>query len=47
LLWRLNRAVIQVHLLHIIDFAESDKDKADKSWLALLKSNAFYGGSRF
>jgi AIPR protein len=34
--------LIQRHLLHIIDFAKGNKDKADKSWPVLLKSNAFF-----
>ena len=35
--------LIQEHLLHIIDYAKRNKDKADKSWPVLLKSNAFFG----
>ena len=35
-------ALIQEHLLHIIDYAKSNKDKADRSWPVLLKSNAFF-----
>jgi hypothetical protein len=34
--------LIRRHLLHIIDFAQQNKDKADKSWPVLLKSNAFF-----
>jgi len=34
--------LIQEHLEHIIDFAKGNKDKADRSWPVLLKSNAFY-----
>ena len=34
--------IIRAHLLHIIDFAKNNKDKADKSWPVLLKSNAFF-----
>lgn len=34
--------LIRAHLLHIIDFAKNNKDKADKSWPVLLKSNAFF-----
>lgn len=34
--------LIRSHLLHIIDFAQHNKDKADKSWPVLLKSNAFF-----
>lgn len=35
-------ALVQAHLLHIIDYAKSNKDKADRSWPVLLKSNAFF-----
>jgi hypothetical protein len=35
-------ALIQEHLLHILNFAKNNKDKADKSWPVLLKSNAFF-----
>ena len=35
-------ALIQEHLLHIIDYAKSNKDKADRSWPVLLKSNTFF-----
>lgn len=34
--------LIQEHLKYIIDYAKSNKDKADKSWPVLLKSNAFF-----
>src|SRR5262249_53545937 len=34
--------LIQEHLLHIIDYAKNNKDKADRSWPVLLKSNAFF-----
>jgi hypothetical protein len=34
--------LIRRHLLHIIDFAQRNKDKADRSWPVLLKSNAFF-----
>jgi hypothetical protein len=34
--------LIREHLLQIIDFAKSNKDKADKSWPVLLKSNTFF-----
>ena len=34
--------IIQEHLLHIIDFAKQNKDKADRSWPVLLKNNAFF-----
>jgi hypothetical protein len=34
--------LIQTHLLHIIDYAKNNKDKADRSWPVLLKSNAFF-----
>src|SRR5260370_12970982 len=32
-------SLIQEHLTHIIDFADNNKDKADRSWPVLLKSN--------
>jgi hypothetical protein len=35
--------LIQEHLLRIIDYAKSNKDKADRSWPVLLKSNTFFG----
>lgn len=35
-------AMIQEHLLYIVDFAKNNKDKADRSWPVLLKSNAFF-----
>src|SRR5271168_4605607 len=35
-------ALICEHLLHIIDFAKNNPDKADKSWPVLLKSNPFF-----
>jgi hypothetical protein len=34
--------LIREHLRYIIDYANSNKDKADKSWPVLLKSNAFF-----
>jgi hypothetical protein len=34
--------LIQTHLLNIIDYAKNNKDKADRSWPVLLKSNAFF-----
>jgi hypothetical protein len=34
--------LIRSHLLHIIDYAKDNKDKADKSWPVLLKSNTFF-----
>jgi hypothetical protein len=34
--------LIREHLLRIVDFAKINKDKADKSWPALLKSNTFF-----
>jgi len=34
--------LVQTHLMHIIDYAKSNKDKADRSWPVLLKSNAFF-----
>jgi hypothetical protein len=35
-------ALIQAHLLHIINYADSHKDKANGSWPVLLKSNTFF-----
>ena len=35
-------ALIQSHLLFILDYAKSNKEKADKSWPTLLKSNVFF-----
>jgi hypothetical protein len=35
--------MIQEDLLHIIDFAKNNSDKADRSWPVLLKSNTFFG----
>jgi len=35
-------SLIQEHLLHIIDYAKNNKDKADRSWPVLLKSNTFF-----
>lgn len=37
------RALIQEHLLNILNYAKGNKSKADKSWPVLLKSNAFFG----
>ena len=34
--------VIQEHLMHIIEYAKRNKDKADRSWPVLLKSNTFF-----
>jgi len=34
--------LISEHLLHIIDYAKNNPDKADKSWPVLLKSNSFF-----
>jgi hypothetical protein len=34
--------LIRAHLQYIIDYATSNKDKADRSWPVLLKSNAFF-----
>ena len=34
--------LIQSHLLNILNYAKSNKSKADKSWPVLLKSNAFF-----
>lgn len=39
----LNNSMIQEHLMFINDFAKQNRDKADKSWPVLLKSNAFFG----
>ena len=35
-------ALIQAHLLNILNYAKNNKSKADKSWPVLLKSNAFF-----
>jgi hypothetical protein len=35
-------ALIREHLRYIIDYANSNKGKADRSWPVLLKSNAFF-----
>ena len=35
-------ALIKEHLLHILDYASKNKDKADRSWPVLLKSNQFF-----
>ena len=35
-------AIICEHLLHIMDYAKNNPDKADKSWPVLLKSNPFF-----
>jgi hypothetical protein len=35
-------ALIQEHLLYVIDYATSNRDKAAGSWPVLLKSNAFF-----
>lgn len=42
LLAKFGTTLVQEHLLHIIDFAKSNKDKADRSLPVLLKSNAFF-----
>ena len=34
--------LIQTHLLNILNYAKNNKNKADKSWPVLLKSNAFF-----
>lgn len=34
--------IIQTYLAEIIDYAKGNKDKADKSWPVLLKSNSFF-----
>jgi hypothetical protein len=35
-------SLIQEHLLYILDYARKNKDKADRSWPVLLKSNQFF-----
>jgi hypothetical protein len=35
-------ALIQAHLLNILNYAKNNKSKADRSWPVLLKSNAFF-----
>jgi hypothetical protein len=35
-------SLIQEHLLYILDYAGRNKDKADRSWPVLLKSNQFF-----
>jgi hypothetical protein len=35
-------SLIKEHLLHILDYANKNKDKADRSWPVLLKSNQFF-----
>jgi hypothetical protein len=35
-------ALIAEHLQYIMDFADENQDKADKSWPVLLKSNTFF-----
>ena len=42
LLEKTGSALVQEHLCHIIDYAKSNQDKADRSWPVLLKSNAFF-----
>jgi hypothetical protein len=34
--------LIQTHLLNILNYAQNNKTRADKSWPVLLKSNAFF-----
>jgi len=34
--------MVQELLGHILDYAKNNKDKANKSWPVLLKSNAFF-----
>lgn len=36
-------ALIQEHLGLIVEYAKKNKDKADRSWPTLLKSNTFFG----
>jgi|HubBroStandDraft_6_1064221.scaffolds.fasta_scaffold167864_1 hypothetical protein len=43
LLQKDGHALIQEHLLDILNYAKNNKGKADKSWPVLLKSNAFFG----
>jgi hypothetical protein len=35
-------ALIREHLMYVIDFAKNNRDKADRSWPVLLKSNTFF-----
>jgi hypothetical protein len=35
-------SLVQEHLLYIIDFVNNNKEKADRSWPVLLKSNSFF-----
>jgi hypothetical protein len=42
LLSKEGHALIQSHLLNILNYAKNNKSKADKSWPVLLKSNAFF-----
>jgi hypothetical protein len=42
LLQKEGNALIQAHLLNILNYAKNNKSKADKSWPVLLKSNAFF-----
>ena len=35
--------LVREHLHVVVDFAKNNKDKADRSWPTLLKSNAFFG----
>ena len=41
-LQRAGSQLIQEHLLYILDYARKNKDKADRSWPVLLKSNQFF-----
>lgn len=43
LLQKDGHALIQEHLLNILNYAKNNKGKADKSWPVLLKSNTFFG----
>ena len=35
-------SLIQEHILCIVELAKKNKDKADRSWPVLLKSNTFF-----
>jgi hypothetical protein len=41
-LQKVGSSLIQEHLLYILDYARKNKDKADRSWPVLLKSNQFF-----
>jgi hypothetical protein len=42
LLQQEGNALIRTHLLNILNYAKNNKNRADKSWPVLLKSNAFF-----